>query len=120
MNVMGFFKDSVSFIRNVANDSRIPESDKRILMVLLALIASPIDLIPDWIPVFGQIDDIIILAIVLDYFFNHLDQEILLSHYPWGMKSFVRLRKSARFIAYMTPTWIKTRVWDFKPSVYHK
>jgi uncharacterized membrane protein YkvA (DUF1232 family) len=117
---MNFFKESISFIKNVANDPRIPEADKKILLVLVALIVSPFDLIPDWIPVFGQLDDVVILAVVLDYFFNHLDQEILLSHYPWGMKSFVRLRKTARFVAMLTPGWVKTRVWEFKPSIYHK
>lgn len=113
-------KDLVSFVQNVANDPRIPEADKKILLVLLALIISPIDLIPDWIPVLGQIDDVVILAIVLDYFFNHLDQEIILSHYPWGMKSFVRLRKAARWITFLTPKWITDKVWSFKPSVYQK
>jgi uncharacterized membrane protein YkvA (DUF1232 family) len=111
-------KESVSFIKEVANDERIPERDKKVLLVLLGLIISPIDIIPDWIPVFGQIDDVIILSIILDYFFNHLDSELLLSHFPWDMKAFIRLRKAARWIARLTPTWIKDRIWKYKPSIY--
>lgn len=117
---MKFLKDGVTFIQNVTHDPRIPETDKKILLVLLALIVSPIDIIPDWIPVLGQIDDVIILGIILDYFFNHLDQEILLSHYPWGMTSFIRMRKVARVITFFAPSWVKDRIWKFKPSVYHK
>jgi uncharacterized membrane protein YkvA (DUF1232 family) len=115
---MKFFKDLISFIQNVANDSRIPDRDKKILTVLVILIISPFDIIPDWIPIIGVLDDIVILAIVLDYLFNQLDQEILLSHYPWGMKSFVRIRAVARLLTFLTPGWIKKRVWKFQPSIY--
>ena len=115
---MKYLKEMLSFIKNVANDSRIPERDKRVLLVLIALIVSPIDIIPDWIPVIGVMDDIVLMGIVLDYFFNHLDKEILLSHYPWSMKSFVRVKKTAQVISYMAPAWVKEKVWQFKPDVY--
>ena len=111
-------KDLIEFVKAVARDSRIPERDKKVLIGLIALILSPIDLIPDWIPVLGVLDDIVIIAIVLDYLFNRLDQEILLSHYPWGMKSFVRVRKVARIVAVLTPSVIKDKIWKFKPAVY--
>lgn len=117
---MKHFKELVAFIRNVANDARIPESDKKMILLFVALIISPVDLIPDWIPLLGIVDDIVILAFVLDYFFNHLDREILLSHYPWGMKSYVRLRRVSQFIAQLTPGFIKNKLWSYKPSVYQR
>lgn len=115
---MKWFKELSTFVQNVAGDARIPESDKKILLVLIALILSPFDIIPDWFPIIGILDDIIILSVVLDYFFNHLDQEILLSHYPWGMKSYLRLRRVARVISVLTPGWIKNKIWKYKPSLY--
>jgi len=115
---MKTIKELIAFIKAVSTDERIPERDKRVLLTLLALVASPVDIIPDWIPLFGVLDDIVIVAIVLDYLFNHLDQEILLSHYPWGMKSYLRIRRVARSIAVLTPGFVKNRIWKFKPSVY--
>ncbi|MDZ4676722.1 MAG: YkvA family protein [Oligoflexia bacterium] len=117
---MKYIKQLIAFIKDVSNDVRIPDADKKILLVLIALIISPIDLIPDWIPFFGMLDDIVILGVVLDYFFNHLDQVILLSHYPWDMKSYIRVRKFAHIITFLTPDWIKHKIWKFKPSVYLK
>jgi uncharacterized membrane protein YkvA (DUF1232 family) len=111
-------KELIEFIRQVAGDERIPERDKKILLALLALIISPVDLIPDWIPIIGVMDDFVLLAIILDYFFNYIDQEILLSHYPWGMKSFVRIRRLCRMISLAVPGWVREKVWKFKPSVY--
>ena len=115
---MKWLRDLLDFIKNVAHDPRIPERDKKVILVILALIVSPIDLIPDWIPVIGLLDDVVMIAIILDYFFNHLDQVILLSHYPRGMKSYVRIRRVARMIAVLTPRWIRDKIWKFKPSVY--
>jgi len=112
-------RELIAFLKAVSADERIPQRDKATLVVLLALLASPFDIIPDWIPILGMLDDIIILAIVLDYLFNHLDQQILLSHYPWGMKSYTRIRRVARMIATLTPGFIKDKIWKFKPSVYN-
>lgn len=117
---MKTIKELIEFLKAVSTDPRIPERDKAILVACIALIISPIDIIPDWIPIIGWMDDFVILAIVLDYFFNHLDQDILLSHYPWGMKSYVRIRKAAQLVASMTPPVIKGKIWKFKPDVYQK
>ncbi len=110
-------KELIEFIKAVSSDPRIPDRDKAVLVALLALVISPFDIIPDWIPFFGLLDDIVIIAIVMDYLFNRLDQVILLSHYPWGMKSYVLIRRGARMVAILTPEFIKDRIWKFKPSL---
>ena len=115
---MQFFKKLIEFVRAVAGDERIPARDKKVLLALTALVISPVDFIPDWIPVIGMLDDLIMIAIILDYLFNVLDNEILLSHYPWGMKSFARMRRSARLIAILTPGFIKRRIWKYEHSPY--
>jgi hypothetical protein len=107
-----------NFLTNTAADERIPDRDKKILLAMVALIFSPIDLIPDWIPVIGLLDDAIILALVLDYFFDVLDQNILLSHYPWGMKSFARIRRFARFTSFLVPNVIKNNLWKYTQDPY--
>ncbi len=112
------FSEITTFVKDVANDPRIPERDKKVLLGLLALILSPIDIIPDWIPVFGQIDDIVMLALILDYFFRVLDAEILLSHDPWDMKSFARLRRWSGVASALAPSFVKCRLWRYVGSPY--
>lgn len=113
-----FFNELKEFLTNTANDPRIPERDKKTLLILIALIISPIDIIPDWIPLIGVIDDLVLLSIVLDYFFDVLDQEILLSHYPWGMKSFARLKRIARLTSFFVPNIIKNNIWKYVKDPY--
>ncbi len=115
-----FGSQLVGFIKNVANDERIPARDKKVVLALLALVISPMDLIPDWIPIFGVMDDVVMIAVVLDYFFEVLDQEIILSHYPWGMKSYLWLRRASKLITALTPSAVKKHIWKYEPDPYKK
>ena len=117
---MSFFKNLIQFLRMVSQDERIPSRDKKVLLALIALIISPIDIIPDWIPILGLVDDLVILALVLDYFFEVLDSEVLLSHYPWGMKSFTAIRHSSRLISRLAPRSVKNLIWKYESSPYKK
>ncbi|MCB0350373.1 MAG: DUF1232 domain-containing protein [Bdellovibrionales bacterium] len=118
ITLKNFFSDLSDFVKKVSADERIPARDKKVIVALVALIISPIDIIPDWIPIIGVLDDLIILAIVLDYLFNVLDQNILLSHYPWGMKSYTWIRRAAKTVTGLTPGFIKKWIWKYKPEPY--
>jgi len=102
----------------LARDKRIPSRDKKIIFFLLFLIISPFDLIPDSKPILGQLDDLVMMAMVLDYFFTVLDSSLLLSHYPWGMKSFAMLRNFARMFGCIVPRFIKKNLWSYVPDPY--
>jgi uncharacterized membrane protein YkvA (DUF1232 family) len=115
---MKFLLDLKNFLVNTAKDPRIPDRDKKIILAMIALLISPIDLIPDWIPIFGLLDDVIILSIVLDYFYSVLDREVLLSHWPWGMKSFVRVKSITQVTQYFVPRFVKKRLWSYVGSPY--
>lgn len=115
---MKFLKDLKDFLVNTANDERIPSRDKKILLAMIALIISPFDLIPDWIPIIGLLDDLIILSIVLDYFFSVLDSNILLSHFPWDMKAFARIRSIARALQFFVPKFLKRKLWSYVGEPY--
>jgi uncharacterized membrane protein YkvA (DUF1232 family) len=52
-------------LRALARDPRLPRRWRWALVGLVAYLASPIDLIPDFIPVLGQLDDVVIAALVL-------------------------------------------------------
>lgn len=61
----GFIPDCIVLFRRLMADSRVPRSRKIMLGALLGYLAMPIDLIPDFIPVAGQLDDAIVVAAVL-------------------------------------------------------
>jgi uncharacterized membrane protein YkvA (DUF1232 family) len=60
-----FIPDCLVLFRGLARDPRVPTSRKLLLVPLIAYLAMPFDLVPDFIPVAGQLDDAIIVALVL-------------------------------------------------------
>jgi uncharacterized membrane protein YkvA (DUF1232 family) len=57
--------DKLALVRRLAADPATPRRHRLLLLALSAYLVSPIDLIPDFIPVLGQLDDAIAVLIVL-------------------------------------------------------
>ena len=61
----GFIPDCIVLFSRLLGDDRVARRHKLLLGALIGYLAMPIDLIPDFIPVAGQLDDAIIVAVVL-------------------------------------------------------
>jgi uncharacterized membrane protein YkvA (DUF1232 family) len=51
-------------LRRLLTDSRSPRRRRALLVLLVAYLATPIDLVPDFIPVAGQLDDALLVALL--------------------------------------------------------
>ena len=58
-------------------DPRIPLKSKIVIIIAVAYILSPIDLIPDFIPVIGLLDDIILVPALVGYAVKSIPSEVL-------------------------------------------
>ena len=65
--LLGLVPDVVRLLRSVITDSTAPLDVRLILVGLLAWILSPVDLIPEFIPVLGPLDDIVVAVVALRY-----------------------------------------------------
>jgi uncharacterized membrane protein YkvA (DUF1232 family) len=80
--VAGFVPDCLVLCRRLLADSRVPCRHKALLAGLVGYLASPLDLIPDFIPVIGQLDDVLIAAVVLRTVRRGVKRSILRQHWP--------------------------------------
>lgn len=71
----------VGLFRGLLADPRVPRSSKRWLWFALAWCISPIDLIPEFVPVAGPLDDAIVAALVLRHVLRRTDRTILADHW---------------------------------------
>lgn len=104
-------KKTRRFFTEIYLDERIPKRDKWVFIALLATMGLRVLFIPDWIPYLGKLDVLLLLGLLGDYCSNVLDQNILLSHYPWRMKSFARVRRFGQFLAFFAPKFIGDHLW---------
>ncbi|MFA6237900.1 MAG: hypothetical protein WC635_11270 [Bacteriovorax sp.] len=110
---MEMFKKLKTFVNDTYQDQRIPEKDKKIIIGILIILALRLLFIPDWIPYFGILDVLFLIGLIGDYLFGILDQNLLLSHFPWGMKSFARIRRFALFLAFFAPHFVTDHLWEY-------
>lgn len=78
----GFIPDCLILFRRLLRDDRLPRRSKVLLAAMIGYLAMPIDLVPDFIPVLGQLDDAIIAAVVLRSVLRSGGRELLREHWP--------------------------------------
>jgi uncharacterized membrane protein YkvA (DUF1232 family) len=74
--------DCAVLFRRLMRDERVPRSRKLLLGLLAGYLASPLDLIPDFIPVVGQLDDAVLVAVVLRSMVNRTGPDLVREHWP--------------------------------------
>jgi uncharacterized membrane protein YkvA (DUF1232 family) len=91
--------DVLRLVRRLAADKSLPRGVRVRLALLLAYLALPIDLIPDFIPVVGYVDDAIIVTAVLRGVVRRAGVDAVRAHWPGtddGFTALVRLTGLAK------------------------
>lgn len=86
--------DVLRLLRRLAGDKTLPRGVRVRLWLLLAYLAMPIDLVPDFIPVLGYADDAIVVALVLRSVARRAGPSALQRHWPGspeGLAAVMRL-----------------------------
>jgi uncharacterized membrane protein YkvA (DUF1232 family) len=65
----------------LAMDDRVPAKKKIIAGAILTYLVLPIDIIPDFIPVIGHLDDLVLAVFGLNMILNEIDKQILVDHW---------------------------------------
>jgi uncharacterized membrane protein YkvA (DUF1232 family) len=77
-----FVPDCLLLISRLMRDDRVPRRRKLLLAGLLGYLALPFDLVPDFIPVVGQLDDVLIVALVLRRLLRSEGADLVREHWP--------------------------------------
>ena len=72
-----FIPDCIGLVGRLARDPRVPRRRKLVLLALIGYLALPFDLVPDFIPVAGQLDDVLIVALVLRGFIRSGGEDLI-------------------------------------------
>ena len=88
-------------------DERVPTSTKLALAGLLVYLATPWDIIPDFIPGLGQLDDTLAILLFLDGLFNQVEDAVLLEHWTGEIETLRRVQSLSRIVSRWTPKQLK-------------
>jgi uncharacterized membrane protein YkvA (DUF1232 family) len=77
-----FIPDCIVFVRRLVGDPRVPLRHKLLLATLVGYLVFPIDLVPDFIPVAGHIDDALLVVLALRVVLGAGRGELVREHWP--------------------------------------
>lgn len=94
-----FVPDVIRLVRRIAGDPAVGRSVRWRLLLLLVYLASPVDLVPDFVPLLGYADDVIVLATVLRSVARRAGGATLDAHWsgsPQGLEMVRRLAGASK------------------------
>jgi uncharacterized membrane protein YkvA (DUF1232 family) len=77
-----FVPDCAVLFRRLLADPRVEWWRKAVLVAAIVYLASPIDIVPDFIPIAGQVDDLIVVALALRVVLRGSGPTLLAEHWP--------------------------------------
>nr|WP_239542714.1 DUF1232 domain-containing protein [Micromonospora terminaliae] len=90
-DLAAFIPDCLTTVRRLRRDPRVPRRAKAAIVFAGLWLASPIDLIPEFLPVIGPLDDIVVVALALRYAGRQVPRQVLLDAWPGEPRLLLRL-----------------------------
>ncbi len=78
----GFVPDCAVLCRRLLRDPRVPRARKLALAATVVYLLIPFDVVPDFIPVAGQLDDALLLGLVLRGIVRGAGPRVIAEHWP--------------------------------------
>jgi uncharacterized membrane protein YkvA (DUF1232 family) len=91
----GFIPDCMVLVSRLARDRRIPRARRAVLFIVLGYLALPIDLVPDFLPGIGQLDDAVVLGLALRFVVRGGGSELVRQAWPGPEASLTLVLRAA-------------------------
>jgi uncharacterized membrane protein YkvA (DUF1232 family) len=111
MALLRALPDIARLVARLVRDPAVPRVMKVVLAAAAVYRISPIDLIPDFVPIAGYLDDLLVAAVVVDGVLNHVDRSLLLRHWPRTEQALDAIGRAARVLSAWLPRRIKRRIF---------
>ncbi len=113
--VMYYIRQLPAYLRllgGLLTDRRVNAIDKLLVAGAIAYIAMPIDLIPDFIPFMGEVDDVFLLVIALQRLVANAGRPVLLSHWSGAMEDLadLNLKEALAAAAFFLPRNVRRKL----------
>jgi uncharacterized membrane protein YkvA (DUF1232 family) len=90
-DLVAFVPDCVTAVRRLRRDPRVPRRAKVAVVLAGLWLLSPIDLLPEFLPVIGPLDDVLVVALALRYAARRVPRDVLEAAWPGDPRVLDRL-----------------------------
>lgn len=94
----------------LVRDPRVSRLDRALFAGAVVYLASPVDLVPDWLPGLGQLDDLLLVALVLARLLYRVEDEVLMEHWEGALESLEAMEAMLERLVDALPWWARRLV----------
>lgn len=91
----------------LARDPRVPTKNKILFGAVAAYLVVPFDVIPDWIPGLGQLDDLVLIVVALDVMINRVPEKIITEHWEGDREVLNSIKKGLETATRFVPDRVR-------------
>jgi uncharacterized membrane protein YkvA (DUF1232 family) len=105
-----FLPHFVLLLKRLIGDPRVPRRSKLVLGGTLLYLLSPLDIVPDFVPGLGQVDDVVVVLLALHSLLNRVDESVVLEHWEGSQDLIRAVRSGLAAISQLLPGELERRV----------
>ncbi len=98
LDAVGLIPNLLKLLARLIRDPRVPRRSKLVIGAALAYVVSPVDLIPEIIPIVGFADDLLLVAFAVNHLVNVAGEELVLEHWD-GPRDLLEMIRSILDVA---------------------
>lgn len=100
----------LKLIYRLLRDGRVMAAEKAMLLATAVYVVSPLDFLPDAIPFIGQIDDVLLVALILQRFMNSIDRHILYEHWDGKVDLLDSIEQILSYARFFLPKGVYNKI----------
>jgi len=100
----------VKMLYRMVGDNTVAFREKAILLGTVAYIISPLDFLPDAIPFLGQIDDLLLVALILKRFMNSIDRSLMYKYWDGEDTLLLTVEKILEYARILLPQGVYEKI----------
>ena len=102
-----FVPNLLGLLLGLLKDARVSKADKAIVAGIIMYVIVPLDVIPDFVPFIGQVDDAYLLAISILRLLNRADRRVVMDHWRGGADIKELVDSISRIAEFFLPPRVK-------------
>lgn len=109
---LSYLPKFLGLLVNLLRDPRVSKTDKAILGATVAYLLNPVDLVPDWIPFLGLVDDIYLVALAIMRLLLRTDEAVIREHWQGPGDVIAVVRQVAEVAVAFLPHKVKVALLE--------
>ncbi len=105
-----FIPNLIKLLYRLVHDEAVSSTDKALLLGTAAYVVSPWDFLPDMVPFLGQIDDLLLIALVLKRIMDSVSREVIEKYWDGSEELLELLKKVVSFAMFFLPPGVYRKV----------